>query len=89
MIVLDDKTFYQVFIANVRYAIGRDNHLAPSSIINTFKRYYKDIARMEGTWKWAMINQVIEEITREIKMSNLAQAKEWEDFVAYLKQIDQ
>ena len=45
MVKLDEKDLYQLLIAEMRYAIKRDNHLAPSSSIQHIKEYLPEMSK--------------------------------------------
>jgi hypothetical protein len=62
MVKLDDKDLYQLLIAEFRYAVKRDNHLAPGTCIQHIKDYLPD---MNKQWRSHTAKQLSEEIIDE------------------------
>ena len=62
MVKLDEKDLYQLLIAEFRYAVRRDNHLAPDTCVQHIKDY---IPEMSKQWRAATAKQLSEEIIEE------------------------
>ena len=83
MVKLDDKDLYQLLIAEMRYAIKRDNHLAPSSSIQHIKEYLPEMSRQ---WRAHTTKQLTEEIIseRSFMEPRLKQDEAWDDLLVFL-----
>lgn len=83
MVKLDEKDLYQLLIAEMRYAIKRDNHLAPSSSIQHIKEYLPEMSRQ---WRAHTTKQLTEEIIseRSFMEPRLKQDEEWDDLLVFL-----
>lgn len=62
MVKLDDKDLYQILMAEFRYAIRRDNHLAPGTCAMHIKDY---LPEMNKQWRAHTAKQLSEEIIEE------------------------
>lgn len=62
MVSIDDKDLYQILIAEFRYAVKRDNHLAPSTCAQHIKSY---LPEMDKQWRAHTAKQLSEEIIDE------------------------
>jgi hypothetical protein len=62
MVKLDEKDLYQLLVAEFRYAIKRDNHLAPDTCAQHIKDY---LPEMEKSWRAHTAKQLSEEIIDE------------------------
>jgi hypothetical protein len=62
MVKLDEKDLYQILIAEFRYAVKRDNHLAPDTCAQHIKNY---LPEMEKQWRAHTAKQLSEEIIDE------------------------
>ena len=62
MVKLDDKDLYQLLIAEFRYAVKRDNHLAPDTCAQHIKDY---LPKMNKQWRSHTAKQLSEEIIDE------------------------
>ncbi len=62
MIKLDDKDLYQLLLAEFRYAVRRDNHLAPDTCAQHVRDYLPDMAKQ---WRAHTSKQLSEEIIDE------------------------
>lgn len=62
MVKLDEKDLYQILIAEFRYAVKRDNHLAPDTCAQHIKNY---LPEMETQWRAHTAKQLSEEIIEE------------------------
>ena len=86
MVKLDEKDLYQLLIAEMRYAIKRDNHLAPSSCVQHVKDY---LPEMKQEWRAQTAKQLTEEIIQERIWSHgtkprLEYDSEWEKLQVFL-----
>jgi hypothetical protein len=59
---IEDRDLYQLLLAEFRYAVKRDNHLAPSTCVEHVKQYLPD---MEKGWRAQTAKQLSEEIIDE------------------------
>jgi hypothetical protein len=87
MVKLDEKDLYQLLIAEFRYAVKRDNHLAPGSCIQHIMDY---LPEMSSQWKTHTAEQLTNEIIQErlfiggrVK-GRLEQDAEWEKLLVFL-----
>lgn len=62
MVKLDDKDLYQILIAEFRYAVKRDNHLAPDTCAQHIKNYLPEMGKQ---WRAHTAKQLSEEIIDE------------------------
>lgn len=62
MVKLDEKDLYQLLIAEFRYAVIRDNHLAPDTCAQHIKDY---LPEMHTQWRAHTAKQLSEEIIDE------------------------
>lgn len=62
MVKLDEKDLYQILIAEFRYAVKRDNHLAPNTCAQHIKDY---LPEMNKQWRAHTAKQLSEEIIDE------------------------
>ena len=62
MVKLDEKDLYQLLIAEFRYAVKRDNHLAPDTCAQHIKDY---LPEMHKQWRAHTAKQLSEEIIDE------------------------
>jgi hypothetical protein len=62
MVKLDDKDLFQLLIAEFRYAVKRDNHLAPDTCAQHIKEY---LPEMNKQWRAHTAKQLSEEIIDE------------------------
>lgn len=83
MVKLDEKDLYQLLIAEMRYAIKRDNHLAPSSSIQHIKEYLPEMSKQ---WRAYTAKQLTEEIIceRSFMEPRLNQDEEWDELLVFL-----
>lgn len=86
MVKLDEKDLYQLLIAEMRYAIKRDNHLAPSSSIQHIKEYLPEMSKQ---WRAHTAKQLTEEIIQERIWSHgtkprLEYDSDWEKLQVFL-----
>lgn len=83
MVKLDEKDLYQLLIAEMRYAIKRDNHLAPSSSIQHIKEYLPEMSKQ---WRAHTTKQLTEEIIceRSFTEPRLKQDEEWDELLVFL-----
>ena len=83
MVKLDEKDLYQLLIAEMRYAIKRDNHLAPSSSIQHIKEYLPEMSKQ---WRATIAKQLTEETIceRSFMEPRLKQDEEWDELLVFL-----
>ena len=81
MVKLDEKDLYQLLIAEMRYAIKRDNHLAPSGCIQHIMDY---LPEMRNDWRAHTAEQLTNEVILERSFSRLEQDFEWEKLLLFL-----
>ena len=87
MIKIDEKDLYQLLIAEFRYAVMRDNHLAPSGGVQHIMDY---LPEMSAQWKTHTAEQLTDEIIQERLFfaghpkGHLEQDAEWEDLQVFL-----
>lgn len=85
MVKLDEKDLYQLLIAEFRYAVQRDNHLAPSCCVQHVMDY---LPFMGKQWRAHTAEQLTSEITQEMvfggKKGPLEQEIEWEKLLVFL-----
>ena len=62
MAMLDDRDLYQLLIAEFRYSVKRDNHLAPDTCAQHVKAY---LPKMTEQWRAHTAKQLSEEIIDE------------------------
>ena len=62
MVKLDEKDLYQLLIAEFRYAVKRDNHLAPDTCAQHIRDYLPDMSKQ---WRAHTAKQLSEEIIDE------------------------
>lgn len=62
MAKVDDKDLYQILMAEFRYAVRRDNHLAPDTCAQHIRNYLPEMAK---TWRAHTAKQLSEEIIEE------------------------
>lgn len=62
MVKLDEKDLYQILITEFRYAVKRDNHLAPDTCARHIKDY---LPKMNKQWRAHSAKQLSEEIIDE------------------------
>ena len=85
MVKLDDKDLYQLLIAEFRYSVKRDNHLAPGSCAQHIKEYLPDMSKQ---WRAHTAEQLTSEIVQEMIIGGsngpLEQEAEWEKLLIFL-----
>lgn len=80
---MKDKTIYQMCICNLRYAQGRDNHLAPATAVENIKEAMNDIQDIDI--KTQTIKQIIEEIEQDLAYYTRKYDAVWREFQTQLK----
>ena len=85
MVKLDDKDLYQLLIAEFRYAVKRDNHLAPSDCVQRVMKYLPEMSKQ---WRVHTAEQLTSEITQEMALGGpkgpLEQEADWEKLLVFL-----
>lgn len=93
MLEIDEKDLYQLLISEFRYAVQRDNHLAPGACAQHIMEY---LPKMNKQWRAHTAKQLTEEIIQERIWSHgtkprLDYDSEWEKLQAllinYLEQL--
>ena len=62
MVKIDDKDLYQLLLAEFRYSVKRDNHLAPDTCAHHIKMYLPELSKQ---WRSHAAQQLSEEIIEE------------------------
>jgi hypothetical protein len=85
MVKLDEKDLYQLLIAEMRYSIKRDNHLAPGGCVQHVMDY---LPEMRKDWRAHTAEQLTSEIIQEMIFGGtkgpLEQEAEWEKLLVFL-----
>ena len=85
MVKLDEKDLYQLLIAEMRYSIKRDNHLAPSGCVQHVMDY---LPEMRKDWRAHTAEQLTSEIIQEMIFGGskrpLEQEADWEKLLVFL-----
>lgn len=85
MVNLSDKDLYQLLIAELRYAIKRDNHLAPGTCIQHIKTYLPQLAQeYKAVCARQLADEAIQARIQGGAKGPLAQDEEWEDLLVFL-----
>jgi hypothetical protein len=80
---IDEKTLYQLLITNVRYSIGRDNHLAPGNSNRIIKECFP---MLSDEFKVQLKEKLISEIKFELGFKKREFEADWLDLIEYLEQ---
>jgi len=80
---MKDKTIYQMCICNLRYAQARDNHLAPATAVENIQEALDDIK--DKTIKKHTIEQIVNEIARDLNTNEREYEQVWQVFLSKLK----
>lgn len=73
-----------IFISSeVRYSLGRDNHLAPKTSVDLVKKYLPRFK--EERWKTSLIDILISDIEADLRMHDRKYRSTWLELLAYLK----
>lgn len=62
MVSVEDKDLFQILVAEFRYAVRRDNHLAPDTCVRHIQEY---LPKMAKQWRAHTARQLTEEIIDE------------------------
>lgn len=87
MVKLDEKDLYQLLIVEFRYAVKRDNHLAPSGCVQHVMEYLPEMSKQ---WRAHTAEQLTNEIIQERlflrhqERGRLEQDAEWEKLLVFL-----
>ena len=82
MVKLDEKDLFQLLIAELRYAVKRDNHLAPGTCVQHIKSY---LPEMSHDWRVHTAKQLANEVIFERSFGKrLEQDLEWEELLLFL-----
>jgi hypothetical protein len=84
MIKIAENDLYQLLIAEVRYALKRDNHLAPGTCVQHIMNY---LPNMLTEWKVHTAEQIAVEVIQELAWNDkggLTYEAEWEKLLKFL-----
>ena len=84
MIKIAENDLYQLLIAEVRYALKRDNHLAPGTCVQHVMNY---LPSMLTEWKAHTAEQIAVEVIQELAWNDKGGLKyeaEWEKLLKFL-----
>lgn len=87
MVEIDDRDLYQLLIAEFRYSVKRDNHLAPSGCVQHIMTY---LPMLSAQWQTHTAEQLTNEIIQERLFfaghpkGHLEQDAEWEKLQMFL-----
>ena len=87
MAQIEDRDLYQLMIAEFRYSVKRDNHLAPSGCVQHIMDY---LPEMPSQWKTHTAEQLTSEVIQERLFfaghpkGHLEQDAEWEKLLVFL-----
>ena len=86
MIKIDEKDLFQLLISEFRYAVKRDNHLAPSTCVQHVMSYLPEMAK---DWRANTAYQLTDEVITERVWGSrqndpLGQDAEWERLLVFL-----
>jgi hypothetical protein len=85
MVEIDDKDLYQLLISEFRYAVKRDNHLAPGTCVQHITTYLPELSKQ---WRSHTAYQLTDEIITERIWGNsdhkLEQDSDWEKLLVFL-----
>ena len=85
MVKLDEKDLYQLLIAEFRYAVKRDNHLAPGGCVQHVMDYLPEMSKQ---WRAHTAEQLTSEIAQALVLGGskgpFEQEAEWEKLLVFL-----
>ena len=87
MVKMDEKDLYQLLISEFRYAVQRDNHLAPQGCVQHIMDY---LPEMSPQWKTHTAEQLTSEVIQERLFiggrpkGKLEYDAEWEKLLIFL-----
>jgi hypothetical protein len=86
MIKIDERDLYQLLISEFRYAVKRDNHLAPGSCVQHVMDYLPEFSKQ---WKshtaYQLTNEIIAERVFSYKFGRkLDYDNDWEKLLVFL-----
>ena len=87
MIKIDEKDLYQLLISEFRYAVKRDNHLAPGTCVQHVMAYLPEMSKQ---WQSHTAHQLTDEIITERiwghskDKSTLDYDGDWEKLLVFL-----
>ena len=86
MAQIEDRDLYQLLIAEFRYSVKRDNHLAPSGCVQHIMTY---LPEMSKDWQLHTAEQLTNEVIQERLFfghpkGHLEQDAEWEKLLVFL-----
>jgi hypothetical protein len=81
MVKITEDDLYKLLIAEVRYALSRDNHLAPGTCVQHIMDYLPDMSKQ---WRAHTAEQLANEVISERSFNRLKQDLEWEKLLLFL-----
>ena len=81
MVKITEDDLYKLLIAEVRYALSRDNHLAPGTCVQHIMDYLPDMSKQ---WRAHTAEQLVNEVISERSFNRLKQDLEWEKLLLFL-----
>jgi hypothetical protein len=81
MVKITEDDLYKLLMAEVRYALSRDNHLVPSTCLQHVMNYLPDMSKQ---WRAHTAEQLANEVISERSFSRLDQDFEWEKLLLFL-----
>ena len=84
MVKLEDRDLYQLLIAELRYSIKRDNHLAPGTCVQHIKMYLPEMSR---EWRTVCAKQLADESIHDRIWTGkgpLEYDGEWDNLLVFL-----
>jgi hypothetical protein len=81
MVKITEDDLYKLLIAEVRYALSRDNHLAPGTCVQHIMDYLPDMSKQ---WRAHAAEQLANEVISERSFNRLKQDLEWEKLLLFL-----
>jgi hypothetical protein len=85
-ILINEQDLYQLLISEFRYAVKRDNHLAPSTCVQRVMTYLPSFSQQ---WRSHIAYQLTDEIITERIFGRICRGKlkyddEWEKLLVFL-----
>ena len=84
MVELEDRDLYQLLVAELRYSIKRDNHLAPGTCVQHIKMYLPEMSR---EWRTVCAKQLADESIHDriwTTKGPLEYDNEWDNLLVFL-----
>ncbi len=77
-----ERDLYVLLISEFRYAIERDNHLAPFTFRSNFEEY---IGEFSESYKNKIINEIRSQIAFSLSLKDYEHEEYWKDFAKTLE----